>query len=332
MNQRKYIGIDISKLNFDAFIYGINQHKVFSNDKQGFDSLLRWLKKTCKSDDINDFYICLEHTGIYSLTISVYFEENNVVFSMISPLEIKRSLGITRGKNDKVDARRIAEYAYLKREHIKSTKLPSKSILKLHPLLTLRDRLSRDKGQFEGTLKEQTRFMSTEEIPELVSVFKNVIASLSQEIKKIEEAIRKTIQGDPELLKTFNLITSIKGVGLLVGAYLIVYTHNFTRFNCWRKFACYAGIAPFEHQSGISIRGKTKVSQLGNKQIKRLLTLSALNAAHTDEELSVYYQKRLKEGKNKMSTLNIIRNKIVSRVFAVVNRGTPYVDVMKFAS
>jgi transposase len=140
------------------------------------------------------------------------------------------------------------------------------------------------------------------------------------------------IELDPELKQTFDLITGIKGIGKTVAIYLIVYTHNFTRFATWRKFACYAGVAPFENQSGVTYLGKTKVSSLANKQIKKMLHLAALSASRTDAELNAYFVKRVQGGKSKMATLNIIRNKILSRAFAVATRKSPYVDIAKYAA
>ena len=114
--------------------------------------------------------------------------------------------------------------------------------------------------------------------------------------------------------------------------FLITYTNAFTKFKDARKFASFCGIAPFPNSSGTSIRGTTKVSHLANKKIKSLLDLCAKSAIQYNPEMKVYYHKRIEKGKNKMSTINIIRNKIVSRVFAVVKRQTPYVNTMKFAA
>lgn len=90
-----------------------------------------------------------------------------------------------------------------------------------------------------------------------------------------------------------------------------------------RKFACYSGIAPFEYQSGTSVHGKTQVSSIANQQVKRMLHLAAMTAIHFDTELREYYIRRQADGKSKMAIINIIRNKLVARVFAVVKRGTP---------
>ena len=48
--------------------------------------------------------------------------------------------------------------------------------------------------------------------------------------------------------------------------------------------------------------------------------------------MKLYYKTRKEKGDNGMSIMNIIRNKMISRIFAVINRGTPYVDTYKFAA
>ena len=140
------------------------------------------------------------------------------------------------------------------------------------------------------------------------------------------------ICNDEHLKKTFDLVTSVKGVGVILGTTMLVYTNCFTSFDDWRKFACYCGIAPFEYQSGTSIKGKTKISPFANKRLKSLLSNAACSSIQHNPEMKLYYERRIQEGKNKMSTQNIIRNKILARVFAVVNRGTQYVDTLKYAA
>lgn len=327
-----FVGIDVSKSVIDAFIHSKSLHRQFSNDRSGYDTFVSWLGKTLQAESLGQVLVCFEHTGLYSLSLSVYLEEASIPFAMVPALQLKRSLGISRGKSDRVDARRIAEYAYLYREMLQPTKLPARAIMQLQPLLAMRDRLVRDRAGYFVTQKEQRRFLLPNQLTGLQNAYANVISAMDAEIERVEQAMREIVERDEELRLTLSLITGIKGVGFLVGVYLIVFTHNFTRFATWRKFACYAGIAPFEWQSGTSVRGKTKVSPLANKQVKKILHMAALSASRSDSELSVYYQKRLKEGKNKMCILNMVRNKLVARVFAVATRKTAYVELMRYAA
>ena len=128
------------------------------------------------------------------------------------------------------------------------------------------------------------------------------------------------------------MITTIKGIGLIVAAHLIVCICNFIRFDNWRKFACYSGTAPFKYQSETNVRGRTQVSQIANRQMKKLLHPVAICAIHTDTEIRAYYQRRLDEGKSRMTVINIVRNKLLARVFAVAKRGPPFVDIKKYVT
>jgi len=140
------------------------------------------------------------------------------------------------------------------------------------------------------------------------------------------------VMEDNELKEMYRLIVSIKGIGRMSALLVIIYTNRFTKFKTWRKFASYCGTAPFPYQSGTSINGRSKVSHFANKQIKSMLNMCAISAIQHNTEMSLYYQRRTEQGKNKMSTLNIIRNKLIARIFAVVKRGTAYEATLKIAS
>jgi transposase len=109
---------------------------------------------------------------------------------------------------------------------------------------------------------------------------------------------------------------------------MIVTTNGFTKFASWRKFATYCGIAPFPNTSGTSIRGKNKVSNLANKKLKSLFDLCAKSAIQNNPEMKIYYNRRIEKGKNKMSTINIVRCKLLARIFAIVKRQIPYVNML----
>ena len=154
-----------------------------------------------------------------------------------------------------------------------------------------------------------------------------MIKEFTKQIQLLEKEIKQLLNGDEILNKTYLLLKTIKGVGLIVGSYMIACTQNFTRFANARKFNCYAGLAPFTHQSGSSLKTKSRVSHFANKDAKTLLNLAAGSAIQHDPEMKTYYLKRVAEGKTNMSCLNIIRAKIVARMFAVVKRQTPYVPL-----
>lgn len=328
MKFKIYVGIDVSKLKLDVFIREKQVHRLFKNDAKGFGILTQWLLDQAQVP-FDSIIVCFEHTGLYSMPLALYLEEKKIPFSMIPALEIKRSLGITRGKNDFIDSKRIAEFAYRFNDKISVTKLPIADIRHIHFLLTLRDRLANNLRGYTVSRNELQKSLGSKNFSEVFSTYEQMITYLKGEIKKMEKVIKGIIMANKELRTSLELAVSVKGIGFIIASHLIVYTHNFTRFDNWRKFACYSGIAPFEYQSGTSVHGKTQVSSIANKRVKTLLHLAAICAIHTDTELREYYSRRLTEGKTRMAVINIVRNKLIARVFAVIKRGTPFVDIKK---
>ena len=166
----------------------------------------------------------------------------------------------------------------------------------------------------------------------LFSIHQKMVHYLSKQIGALENEIKKLIAEDQKMNELYNLMISVKGVGLILASNFLVVTNCFQAFTDGRKFACYAGLAPFEKQSGTSLNMKSRVSHFANKKMKSLLNLSASSAIQADPELKAYYLRRVENGKSKMSTLNIVRNKIVHRIFAVVKRGTPFVPLYQHAA
>ena len=333
MNYKGFIGIDISKNTLDVVVIAkgkrTGEHQQFSNDLKGFKSLLKWAVNTinCNKDEL---LFCMEHTGVYTYQLSCFLSEKEIDFCLENPLQIKRSMGVSRIKNDKADAQLIALYAMRHQEDLELYILPSKSISKLKHLLTHRDRLIKSKHTFKVASNELSKHTNKEDCDFISKDSKSLIKILNDRIEKIDLEIKQLIESEESLKKNYDLAISVGGVGKATASYMIACTNNFTSFNNSRKFACYSGIAPFEHSSGTSVKGKTKISHLANKKMKSLLSIGACSAIQHDKELKNYYKRRIKDGKAPMSVINVVRNKIVSRVFAVVKRGTPYVSVVNY--
>jgi transposase len=330
MKKIQIIGIDVSKAKLDVCIHSTNYHFIVTNDPTGFALLLETIfnQTKCKAQDL---LLCFENTGKYSKMLSVFLHSQGILFVMTPALEIKKSLGITRGKNDKIDARRIARYAYEKRDTLSPTVLPGEKIDKIKALLSLRAKLIKHCTAYKNGLSDLFDCYREGETAIIKEVQQRLINYGNIEIETVEKEISDIIKKDHSMDRNFKLITSVRGIGKILGFYLIAFTENFTAFADARSLACFAGIAPFANSSG-TVTGKSRVHPYANKQLKSLLNMAAMSAIQCKGEFREYYNKRVEIGKNKMSSLNIIRNKILFRVFAVVRRGTPYVDLYRFAA
>ncbi|AUP80694.1 IS110 family RNA-guided transposase [Flavivirga eckloniae] len=328
MKFREVLGIDVSKKTLDIYLHCSSKHKVFANDCQGYLLLIEWLGK--QGIPREALLVCFENTGIYSRSLADFLWHNGFNYVMENALQIKRSMGIVRGKTDKVDARLIAKYAYLRKEELELSQPKGQLIKAVSDLLTLRDRMVKQRAGYKAFLKELLLGQDHSDL--LVGIHQRLIETLSEEIQSIHTQILALIKSDAMIENQYQLISSIKGVGFVAACYFIVSTDAFKRFKNHRRFASYCGVAPFKHQSGSSIKGKTRISHLANKKMKNILNMTAMAAINHNKELKRYYQNRVEQGKNKMSTINIIRNKIIARVFAVINRNSPYVEINKFAA
>ena len=158
----------------------------------------------------------------------------------------------------------------------------------------------------------------------LTELNKELITAIEIQIKELESIIESLINVDEEMKNQKNLIQSVPGVGKVLSWNLIAKTEGFTSINNPRKMACYCGVVPFEYQSGTSVRRRPKVSVFADKTLKSILHLAAISAIRLNNDLAKYYQRKVAEGKNKMSVLNAVRNKIIHRVFAVIKNQKKY--------
>jgi len=331
MEFKEFIVVDVGKFFFDVCIHTTQVSNQFEANANGFKAFLKWAKKNTKVAD-NETLIVMEHTGNYSLNLAVFLEGKSRKFVIVPSLEIKKSIGLVRGKSDKIDAQRIAQYAYRRRDEIKATELPGQTITKIRQFVSSRALLVKQKKGLTNALKELKGLRKERENKDVCKTYERLIKSLKVEIKSLEKKMLEVIKADEEIKKQFDLICSIKGVGELTAAHMIVVTEGFQKFNNARQFASYCGVAPFPYSSGTSIKGRNKVSNLANKEIKSLIHLCAISSIQYSAEMKIYYDKKLKEGKHKMTVINAVRNKVIQRIFAVINRGTPYVDTFKFAA
>jgi transposase len=331
-----FIGIDVSKLKLDVTVLFQKENKTQKIDYQVIDnnekSILSFIS-ALKKDKIltENTLFCFEDTGVYSLPMAYVLSSQGLDYWQVAALEIKRSKGICRGKSDKTDSKDIAFYALSHLHKLRLSKVSSTVIQQLKLLFAEREKIIRSLGSFQRT-SENRDFMPKEVFKSVENINKTIVNQLNTALKKVEEKLAEIIAENEKINKQMELTTSIKGVGKFTAMYLIISTQGFDKFENWRQLACYAGVAPFEHSSGTSIRGRTKVSPLADRKLKSLLNMCAITAVQHDPELKAYYEKKVNEGKSKMLVINNIRCKLLARVFAVINRQTLYINTWKFAT
>lgn len=323
-----FVGIDVSKSKFDlALIKNLDKDHVsqgvFENTPKGIKSMVKFLEKEHEIK-LNETIFCMEFTGIYCRPLTSYFVKQNCKVWIEMPVNIIRSLGLQRGKNDRVDAHRIALYAYKNRDDIKLWKPQRELVLKLRDLLAVRERLITAQNSLKTPIKELIAVGDTKAAEVVSKSCQKTLSSIEKEIGQIDKNLDEIIKDDPQLKELFQLATSVPGVGKLTALFMICFTNEFSMYTNPKQLACYCGVAPFEHSSGSSVRGRTRVSHMANKVLKRMLHMGAMSVISRDPELRDYYQRKIAQGKNKMLVINAVRNKIIHRLCAVIKRGYEY--------
>jgi len=332
MNRKFYVGIDVSKKTIDvAFIAQSGEQKtdprwkVFDNTDPGLQQMKTWLTKEGVSLEGNTLFV-IENTGLYHRRLVSFCNKHQIQLCIENGAQVKWSLGIARGKSDKVDSRRLATYALRFADRLKPAAALHEGIQAIKDLITLRNRHITQLSALRSNLKELKLTTDPAPVKELEKIHRPLITSTKNTILKIEAVLLKKIKSNELTSRQYELLLSIPCIGPVTAAYLIACTNAFTLCETGKQLACYCGVVPFEYQSGISIKGKHRVHKMSNKNLKALLHLCAVSSLRYVKELRAYYDRKVEEGKHKMSVINAIRNKLVLRVFAVVKNGKPFVN------
>lgn len=326
MKYKHVIGIDISKGMIDMCLLKQDWSLSYEKTTNQANDIYYELKGLCEANGVslNETLLCAEYTGHYGKQLIEVALNKRLNLWMESPAQIKRSQGVQRGKDDKKDAERIAVYArrFMDRAVLMKTEDPVYD--KLAYLCSERDLLVVDRAKYMAQLKDQKGFSPQKLYQQKKKRYEKLIKALDKAILEIEGQIDQLIERDPSLNRQFEIVTSVDGIGKQVAVQTIVATKGFTKFKGARKFICHVGCAPFSYHSGSSIHSKNKVSHRANKKLKQLYHMASLSVIRMEGTMRDYYERKVQEGKNKMSVINAIRGKLITIIFALIKSNRKY--------
>lgn len=320
-----FIGVDVSANELDYAVMKGSQflfHRERKNKPADIADFVKELK-LLPGFMVSRAVFCMEENGIYNLHLITTLRKIKANIVNDNALQIKHSFGIARGKDDKVDAKRIANYAYVNRETLTFYNPKRPLLQQVADLFSLRNRLLTVQLALQTPLTAQATFIKKGTHEQTVRSCSKSIGAIKEDIGNIDTVIDQLVSGDAELSRLNRLIMSVPGVGRITAIQLILSTNEFKNISDARKFACYAGVAPFKRESG-GVKARAKVSPIANRKVKALLHLCAMTSLRAEKDLKEYYDRKVAEGKPKMAVLNAVRNKIVLRIFACVNQNRVY--------
>jgi len=319
MQNQTIVGIDVSSATLDICVSNTSDQRSFiiKNDVKAINKFFRTYEQ-------ESLLIGMENTGRYNWALYEALRDLHHRVFVVSPLHLKKSLGLVRGKNDKIDAVRIAAFILKNHTDLPQWKPSSTAVQKLKILLTERNSRIKAKRKILNQQKDHMKMKHLGLGKYLQGLDKQQLAVLNRQIQQIEGEIEILVKADESMQKQAKLIRSIPGVGKILCWTMLAKTENFTLITEPRKMACYSGVVPFSNRSGTSIKGKDRVSTYADKAIKTILHMAAMRAVRLKNDLQIFYLRKVAQGKNKMSVLNAVRNKIIHRIFAVIKNQKAY--------
>ena len=331
------IGIDFSKESFDATVMfrdGDNFREVeyckFDNDKKGHRAFLKWVTTATKqlpdSKIKSEWLFCGEHTGTCSIELCDFLAKRKLFMWLESALVIHRKCGIVREKNDKVDSKRIAEYALRNfSNEVEAYQLDSTDMKKLKALYTAHNMLTKDKVSKKNQIKSGTLDNSTLAL----RTIEKQLESIEEAISKIDNQIKVLLKTSGEFSHNYEILDSFKGAGPITIACLIIKTRNFKIMTDSRELGCYVGVVPHGCQSGTSINKQPRTSRYRDRNANAVLTNCANSAIMHNSVISDYYKRLLGRGVVWQKAKNNCKFKIINILLAMIKNGTTF-DIEKY--
>lgn len=318
---RLICGIDVSKSSLSVALLstsGLLERKTYPNTAAGIEALYQRLLSL--ESDPSQILVCLEHTGVYLEKLCMAFQDTGLFLWVVNALMVKYArVSFERLKTDPVDALKIARFAQMMQANAQRYQPLNAQEAQMKDLYRLRRQLVK-------LLQQVRNFAATNRdkavpCPVTEASFSDLIAQLSKRIKVVETQLEKLCQADPKSKRTHQILRSIPGIGPVCAWQLLFITQHFQRFRSHKQFAAYAGTAPFEQQSGTSLKRKPKLSQKAAREIKTNLTLAALRHIRKGMVFHQYYlyMKEVKK-KHHLWIINSIRNMIIKLAFDLVRK------------
>lgn len=317
IHQILYCGIDISAETFDICMQNADgnfTHHQLENNTAGFQQLLQHCS--------GNYHFVMETTGNFQLPLCFFLHEKKCSYSVVNALQIKRyiQMNLERSKSDKKDAKHICMYGIERKP--KQYQMPCQQYFECKQLNNAIESLTREVVSFTNKIYAIDKLKMDSVV--VIKSYKNIIKNVKAELKKLETELDKKLKlWQPDLTKK---VQSVKGIGKRATAILIVFTQAFERTETYQQLISYAGLSPKEYSSGKSIRGKTRISKIGGKQLRHTLYMCALNAKVNNAACKELYDRLVAKGKNKKLAIIAVCNKLLKQVFAVVKSGILYQD------
>jgi transposase len=263
-------------------------------------------------------HACLEATGAYGDSLAADLHERGHTVSVVNPAAIKAyaQSHLSRTKNDRGDAGLIASFCAERRPP--AWHPPALELRELQALVRRLDSL------VEMRTMEENRLSSGIAVEAVRESVEEHLAYLSEQIKRTEALIRSHIDKHPDLKRQRELLDSIPGIAEATAAVLLAEVPDIKEYASARQVAAFAGLVPRERQSGSSVRGRVRLSKIGNARLRKALYFPAVTALRCSPFFQAWAEGLRQRGKSKMAVIGAAMRKLVHLAYGVLKTGRPF--------
>lgn len=307
INQKIYVGIDISKLFFNVYVYPNNNHSKFQNNIKGFKTFAKWIKLNSVAQ------FCLEATGGYEIPLLQWLSNKNLPIARVNPRRVRDFAKANNfiAKTDSIDARVIAMFSSTIKLH--NSSYQSKNQTKLKSLAQRLQQLKYHK------IAEKNRL---EKMPKCVhSSINRIVKAIDKEINFVQKQLNDILSKSQQLKAKSSLIKSVKGVGENTTIALLAFLPELGSLDK-KAIASLVGLAPFNRDSGFS-NGKRYIWG-GRQTVRNALYMAALVASRYNPAIKAFYLKLINAGKPKKLALTACMRKLIVIINSIVAKQIPW--------
>jgi transposase len=252
--------------------------------------------------------------------LAQYLKDKGYIVSVVNPLSVKRfiQMKLSKVKTDKSDAKAICEYAFVNEVPLYTGKNQNQAeclqILRMLEVYTKQSTALKNKVHGEKTLGKPSKIV--------YHSLNRMLKTIKKEVLVLEKRLLELVK--EEQLEQLTLLKSIPGMGVKTAMMLIVMTDGFEQFENSKQLCSYIGITPTIRQSGSSVRGRSRISKMGNRELRSLLFLCSFSAYKYNKSCKDLYDRIVAKGKSKKLALIAVSNKLLKQAFAIAKSGLPY--------
>jgi len=301
MDKLSYGGIDVSKDRLDVVVLPEERFFSVSNDMVGWAELVARMRPLAVSA------IGIEPSGGYERGIIRALLAAGLSVRRINPNKLRqfaRARGVL-AKNDRLDARLIAEYVAIMPTRVVQR---DEAVERLAEVVTMRRQLCDE----HVTVENQAAHI---EDAMLRRLNKRRLARLEADTRLLDKRLAEMVATNAALAQRYELLTSMPGVGPVLAFTLIALLPELGQMSR-KQIAALVGLAPYDFDSG-KLRGHRSIYG-GRMPVRNVLYMAALSAYRYNPALKAFHKRLTATDKRSKVVIVAVMRKMITTLNAML--------------